>query len=410
MADQLFSFKGISYTVSQVTGLIKGMLEESFPDITVEGEVSNFKPSQAGHYYFSLKDREAILQAVMFKNRALHLSFVPQDGMKVTARGSVSVYAKRGNYQLIVEELVKAGEGDILALIEERKKRLAAEGLFDAERKQPLPLLPTRVAVVTSPTGAALRDILNVLRRRHSGINVLILPSPVQGEEAAPVLVRQLETANAFKLADVLIIGRGGGSLEDLLPFSEEQVVRAVAASRIPVISAVGHEVDTALTDFAADLRAPTPSAAAELVAASREELSRRVAETREAIEWIVREKLRSIRGKIERFSIDNVEREFRVFLQPLFLRLDDAKEAILDGIRQTLQKMRHRFALAHNNLEARSPQEILRRGFSVVSDAASGKILTAASQTAVGKLLHIRFANGSAHTEVKETHDHGQL
>ncbi|MBN2352472.1 MAG: exodeoxyribonuclease VII large subunit [Spirochaetales bacterium] len=398
------------FTVSQITGLIKGMLEEGFPDVRVEGEISNWKLSSAGHCYFNLKDQDAIIQAVMFKNRTLGLRFAPSDGLKVKARGAISVYAKRGTYQLICEELVKAGEGEILAMIEERKRRLAAEGLFDPARKKPLPLLPRRVAVITSPTGAALRDILQVLGRRHSGINVVVLPSPVQGEEAPPVLVRRIETANRFRLAEVIIIGRGGGSLEDLLPFSDEAVVRAVAASRIPVISAVGHEIDFALTDFAADVRAPTPSAAAELVSASRDELLRRVRETREGIDFALRRRLEAIRSKLERFAPEEFEREFRACLQPVLQACDDAKEAVLEGMRDRLIAFRHRFELARNTLEASSPREILKRGFAVVSDKKTGRVVTKARDTAAGRLLRVFLHQGTLETEVKETDPHGSI
>jgi exodeoxyribonuclease VII large subunit len=398
------------YSVSEITELVKAMLENEFPDIRVEGEISNFKASSAGHYYFSLKDNNSIISVVMFKNRAHTLSFSPLDGMKVKARGSVSVYAKRGNYQLICEELIKSGEGDILAMLEERKKRLAAEGLFAPERKKPLPLLPERIAVITSPTGAALRDILQVLGRRHSGINVIILPSPVQGEEAAPSLAAQIETANAFHLADVIIIGRGGGSLEDLLPFSDELVVRAIAASRIPVISAVGHEIDFALSDFTADVRAPTPSAAAEMVSASREELLRRISEVHYTLVWTINKRLESIRDKLERFTILEFEREFRGFLQPILMQVDDAKEAILLGMRELLMGFQHRFALARNNLEASSPWEILKRGFAVVSDKETKRVLSSARETQAGAIISVHLYKGALDAEVKEINPHGSI
>jgi exodeoxyribonuclease VII large subunit len=396
------------FTVSQITNLIKGMLEAEFPDIRVEGEISNWKVYPSGHCYFSLKDRESVISAVMFKSRAARLQFTPADGSLVKARGSISVYAKRGNYQLICEELVKSGEGEILAMLEERKRRLAEEGLFDPERKKPLPLLPQRVAVITSPAGAALRDILQVMERRHSGVNVVILPSLVQGAEAAPLLAAQMETANRYHMADAIIIGRGGGSLEDLLPFSEEVVVRAVAASRIPVISAVGHEIDFALSDFAADVRAPTPSAAAELVCASREELTRRIAETGETLVWTVRQRLEHARVTLDQFEPSRFERDYRSFLQPILQRVDDAKEIMLDAMHDDLTDFRHRFELALSGLEASSPREILKRGFAVVCDKRTGKTLTDVRKTAAGKLLRVFLHKGTLETEVKETDTHG--
>ncbi|GHU45214.1 hypothetical protein FACS1894190_17300 [Spirochaetia bacterium] len=254
------------YSVSEITELIKQKLENGFGAVYIEGEISNCRPSSTGHLYFTLKDNAAAISAVMFKGSLRGLGFKPADGALVRVSGRISVYAQRGSYQIICETMEVAGSGDILAMLEKRKQLLAAEGLFAESRKKPLPAFPETVAVVSSPTGAAVRDIINVLGRRSSGLKVIILPAPVQGTQAAAFISRRIEQANMWKLADVLIVGRGGGSLEDLLPFSEECVVRAVAASAIPVVSAVGHEIDWALCDFAADLRAPTPSAAAELI------------------------------------------------------------------------------------------------------------------------------------------------
>ena len=262
------------YSIQEITGIIKSLFEQNFSSLRIAGEISNCRPSSTGHLYFTLKDEKAALQAVMFKGRTWTLGFEPKDGLKVIVSGSLSVYEQRGSYQIIVETMELAGEGAILKMLEERKQKLAREGLFDRDRKRPLPFFPLRIAVITSPTGAALRDILTVLSRRNRRVSVTVLPAPVQGAEAAPVLVRQLETANRYKLGELIIIGRGGGSLEDLLPFSDEAVVRAVAASEIPVISAVGHEIDWALTDFAADVRAPTPSAAAELAVPVLDEIT----------------------------------------------------------------------------------------------------------------------------------------
>jgi len=257
-------------SVSALTNLIKGTLEGFYSSVAVQGEVSNAKLSSSGHLYFSLKDREALIQAVMFKYRLSFLGFEIRDGMKLIVSGGVSVYAARGQYQLIAQSARIAGTGDILAMLEERKRRLAAEGLFDEDKKRPLPRFPSRVALITSPSGAAVRDIIHVLGRRNAGVDLIILPCPVQGEGAAEIIAARIRQANRLSVADVLIVGRGGGSLEDLLAFSDEAVVRAVAESEIPVISAVGHEIDWAICDYAADLRAATPSAAAELVAESR--------------------------------------------------------------------------------------------------------------------------------------------
>jgi exodeoxyribonuclease VII large subunit len=386
---------GHKFTVSELTEGIRQCLEGAFGSVTVEGELSNCRPSSTGHLYFTLKDPGAAISAVMFKNRLRYLSFEPRDGMLLRVRGSLSVYAQRGTYQIICEEMELAGTGDILALLEKRKRLLAAEGLFDEGRKRPIPRFPETVAVVSSPTGAAVRDILNILQRRAAGIRVIILPAPVQGNEAAAIIARRIEQANQWALADVIIVGRGGGSLEDLLPFSEEVVVRAVFASAIPVVSAVGHEIDWALSDFAADLRAPTPSAAAELVSASRNE-------TRERIRGLADSLLRTINAKMERarlllkpFRLEDLEYRFRAILQPRLVRFDDAKEALLGSLSERIALLRRRLELAQRSLEAGSPRSILERGFSVVIREKTGQVLRRAGETGPGDTLIIRPLQG---------------
>ena len=370
-------------------------MESSFPQITVEGELSNFRPSGSGHLYFSLKDPEAKIDAVMFKNRLPALNFEPKDGMLLRVRGRISVYPQRGNYQLVCEDMELAGAGDILAMLEKRKRALAAEGLFDKDRKKPIPLFPETVGIVSSQTGAAVQDILNILRRRASGIHVVIFPTLVQGDDAAESIARRIEQANQWKLADVLIVGRGGGSLEDLLPFSEEAVVRAVADSEIPVISAVGHEIDNALCDLAADLRAPTPSAAAELVSANRKETLERVIFLKEEIKTALQSKLDRARLLLRPFGIDDLEQRFRSILQPVLVRFDDAKETLIFSLQERLDKYRMRLALTRTSLEAGSPLAILERGFSVVINERSGKILRRGQDAKPGDKLRIRPMEG---------------
>ena len=391
------------YTVSEITGLLRTILEEKFPDVTIEGEISNFRPSSTGHFYLSLKDKESVISVVMFRSRAATLRIKPKDGMMVRAEGNLSVYAKRGTYQLICESMEGAGQGDILAMIEERKRRLAAEGVFDEAKKRSLPLLPSRIAVVTSPTGAAIRDILRVLKRRNSGINLIVLPTPVQGDEAAPQIAEQIRVANLYNLADVLIVGRGGGSLEDLLPFYEEEVVRAIAQSQIPIISAVGHEIDITLSDLAADVRAPTPSAAAELVTASRDELLRRIHETASSF-------IQNVSRRVERghlilggFSRENLERNFRLLMQPHLLRYDDAKETLERGFKETLTQSTHRLEVIAKELQAHSPLNVLKRGFSVVSHVPTGKIVRSSSQVKEGDALDIKLYSGKLLAEVRD-------
>ncbi|HRY55607.1 MAG TPA: exodeoxyribonuclease VII large subunit [Spirochaetia bacterium] len=393
--------------VTELTNMVKDLLEGTFPSVSVEGEITNCRPASSGHLYFALKDRSSMIQAVMFRYRTRALGFEPADGMLVRARGAVTVYAARGQYQLLVERMSIAGEGDLLAMLEERKRRLAAEGLFDEARKPPLPRFPERVAVITSPTGAAIRDILNVLGRRNSGIDVLVLPAAVQGEAAPAELVARLRQANRWGLGDVIILGRGGGSIEDLLAFSDEALVRAVAESRIPVISAVGHEIDWALSDFAASLRAPTPSAAAELVSESREALAAEAAHLASGLEAAMRGRLDRARLALGRFDPEAIESRFMRALLPATRRFDEAREELARGMREAMGEAARRLELASRELEAMSPEAVLARGFAVVrpalGGAAGGDAIRDAASLAAGQEVEIRFARGGAAARVEE-------
>lgn len=391
------------YTVSEITSLIRDLLELKFFSITVEGEISNFRPSSTGHLYFSIKDEQSVLSVVMFKNRSFGLNFKPADGMLVRAFGNISVYAKRGTYQLICESLVKAGEGELLALLEKRKAKLAALGVFDRERKKPLPLFPTRVAVVTSPTGAAIRDILRVLKRRNAGLNLVILPSAVQGEGAAEAIARQIRRANDFEMGDVLIVTRGGGSLEDLLPFYEEVVVLAIADSRIPVISAVGHEIDTTLTDLAADVRAPTPSAAAEMVSASRLELAAQLAAMRSGITGALQSRVERIRLLLSQFTPDNLVRNFQIYVQPYALEVEEAREQLKLAMERMLVPSRHRLALLSQAMVSNSPLAVLQRGYAVVRAEKTGQALMSSREVETEDIVQIRLHKGRLRAAVKE-------
>jgi exodeoxyribonuclease VII large subunit len=383
------------FTVSELTERIRFRLEGEFGAVVVEGELSNCRPSSTGHLYFTLKDTGAAISGVMFKNRLRFLGFEPKDGMLLRVRGSVSVYAQRGSYQIICEEMEQVGTGDILALLEKRKRLLAEEGLFDENRKKDLPRFPETIAVVSSPTGAALRDILNILRRRAAGVRVVILPCPVQGAEAAAAIARRIEQANAWKLADVLIVGRGGGSLEDLLPFSEEVVVRAVAASSIPVVSAVGHEIDWALSDFAADLRAPTPSAAAELVSEGRYDAAHIVEVLLRTMIETINTRLDRVRLLLKPFGAEDMEYRFRAILQPRLVRFDDAKESLLSAVTERVRYLRIRLDLAFTALEASSPLTVMERGFSLVTRKDSGSVVRSADTVKPGDELIIRPLTG---------------
>ncbi len=394
-----------SFSVSEITGLIKESLESRFVSVVVEGELSNCKSASSGHLYFNLKDSGAILQAVMFRFKSRALGFDIRDGMKVRAFGSITVYPPRGNYQLLVESLRQSGIGDILAELEERKRRLQSEGLFDPERKRPLPRLPSRIAVVTSPTGAAIRDILSILRRRNCGIDIVILPSAVQGESAPDELAARIREANRFSLGDVIILGRGGGSLEDLLAFSDEAVVRAVADSSLPVISAVGHETDWALCDFAADIRAPTPSAAAELVSESRAVIVREVGQLSAGLEASMRARLDAARSLAMRFESGAVEAYFMKLVSPLARRRAEAREILARGIAERLASQAHRLVLARRSLELSSPDAIMRRGFAIVRRVEGGMALRSTYGLAVDESLNVRFAKGAITSVIKEIH-----
>jgi exodeoxyribonuclease VII large subunit len=391
------------FTVSAITDRIRRTLEGAFPGVAVEGEISNCRPASSGHLYFTLKDSGAVIQAVMFRARLRGLRFEPGDGMLVRVHGNVSVYPQRGNYQIICEEMELAGAGDILAMLEKRKRKFAAEGLFDEGRKRPIPRFPETVGVVSSSTGAAVRDILNILGRRAGGIRVIILPTLVQGNDAAEGIARRIEQANWWKLAEVLIVGRGGGSLEDLLPFSEERVVRAVAASKIPVISAVGHEIDWALCDYAADLRAPTPSAAAELVSENREAALLGIRGTVQEFSRIIRGRLERMRLLARPFSPGELEYRFRGILQPRLQRFDDAKEELLSALQEKTVDLRRRCQLARTGLEAASPLAILERGFSVTVNRRTGKVVRRAGELRAGDKLSIRPLEGRIGAVVEE-------
>jgi exodeoxyribonuclease VII large subunit len=427
------------YSVSELSVAVQSLLESKFPDVWVRGEISNFRAAASGHFYFTLKDANAQLKAVCFRNQARYLKFKPQDGLSVIARGRLSVYEARGEYQLYVEYLEPEGVGALQLAFEQLKRKLAAEGLFDLARKKPLPLLPHAIGIVTSPDGAAIRDILRVLKRRFPNMNVLIYPAKVQGEEAAAEIVEGIEHFNRHALVDILIVGRGGGSLEDLWPFNEESVARAIAGSKIPVISAVGHETDFTIADFAADLRAPTPSAAAELAVHRREDLLAevqnrvrhiaqnfrlRLAEAREqltplrlhqAFQNFIRrvlersQRIDDLAAELSRSTREKLEHSRHAWLEASagivrydFARFLGLKQAALESRRARFESEFKRWAAEKQNrlkrlddlLRERSPLTILGRGYSITRDAA-GNIVRDSAQVAVGDEVSLRLARG---------------
>ena len=394
MEQKLFSPDTV-FTVSQINSLLKGVIEESFPLITIEGEISNYRPNSTGHLYFTLKDKTSQISAVMFRFRAASLTFVPKDGMFVRCKGSLSVYEPRGTYSISINSMELAGEGNILLLLEQRKRQFLQEGLFDEQRKKPLPLFPKTVGVVTSSTGAALRDIMQIIRQRNSTTGITIFPAIVQGSDAAPSIASQIKIANKFKMCDVLIVGRGGGSLEDLLPFSEECVVRAVAESEIPVISAVGHEIDWALCDFAADKRAPTPSAAAELCTPVKSEVISYLQNKQSEFYTAIKSRVENLKLLIKQFSPENMENRFRNIEQPLLFRFDSAKEDLLKGMSERLKETRIHIEKMKSILEASNPKLILAKGYSMVRDKTTGKIIRGIEDTSIGSEIEIIPAKG---------------
>ncbi len=391
------------YTVSDITQLLKEIIEGAFSRITIEGEISNFRPASTGHWYFTLKDRNAAISAVMFKNRIFRQQIKPQEGMKVRITGSLSVYAPRGSYQIICDSIEKIGTGDILQRLEERKRQLAAEGLFDQERKRAIPLMPKHVAVITSPTGAALRDILQVMRRRNAGITVSILPAAVQGEAAASHLVHMLQTAIDNRIGDVIIIGRGGGSVEDLLPFSDEMVVRMIADSPIPVISAVGHEIDWALSDYAADLRAPTPSAAAELVTAETGALNDRITDFKGQLIHEMRRSIDLMRLRMSNASSDTLVERITHKIDDHHMRITDHHDRIQEYMFNCMRVRSHAIELSKRTLESSSPKALLSRGYSLLTEQSSGLPITSIDEISEGMLLETHIADGAIISEVKE-------
>lgn len=413
------------FQVGEITRLIKSKLEDDFGVVWVEGEISNLRRPASGHCYFTLKDAEAQIKVALFRGSQRYVSVQLRDGIKVRAQGQLTVYEKGGEYQLIAYAVEETGRGDLLAAFEKLKAQLAAEGLFEQARKKPLPLLPHRIGIVTSPTGAALQDILNILNRRFPNLHIIIAPTRVQGAGAAQEIAAAIDLLNRQRLVEVMIVGRGGGSIEDLWCFNEEVVARAIARSAIPVISAVGHEIDFTISDFVADLRAPTPSAAAELVVAQKDVLVDRVQQgarrLRQALEgryWQLRDRLTAIRrsyifrepgGRVKgyRQRVSELERTLprtlRLWLQTRQQRLDEATWRLQQILPRRLEVGRERLKRLEAQLRAFNPLGVLQRGYSL-TQLEDGTVLRDAEQAKAGALLQTRLAKGVLHSRVVET------
>lgn len=438
------------WSVSQLTRRVKNLLETQIRQVWVAGEISNFRVSPAGHSYFTLKDENSQIDAVMFRGKLMRLKFEPESGLEVLVHGLVSVYEKRGNYQIICDDMQPKGMGALQLAFEKLKAKLQEEGIFDEEHKKPLPLLPRRIGVVTSPTGAAIRDILNVIHRRFADVHVILYPARVQGDEAAEEIVAGIRALDDFSV-DVMIVGRGGGSLEDLWPFNEELVVRAVHEVETPIISAVGHEIDFALTDFAADVRAPTPSAAAELVVQEQQVLVNKIAQFKQRLAGAMGYRVEQMANRLHRAQAsyifqrpDEIVRqrrqqadELRMRLEAALIeragttrvRLDKVARALLllspvNEIRATKERLRNcrqrlakagtsalersraRLAPLAAHLDALSPLGILSRGYALAWKMPERELLREANQLKRDDTISVRF--GAGHVSARVT-DIGQ-
>lgn len=390
-------------SVSELNEHVKRLLSNSalLSDLTVRGEISNFTAHRSGHFYFSLKDEGGLVRAVMFAGNASRLSFRPENGMKVLARGSVSVYVRDGQYQLYVHAMEPDGIGSLYLAFEQRKRKLEAEGLFDPARKKPLPKMPSRIGVITSPTGAAVRDIIHVLGRRYPRASVLLYPALVQGEGAPPTLIAGLDYFNANDAADVIILGRGGGSMEDLFAFNDEALARAIAASHIPVISAVGHETDFTIADFAADLRAPTPSAAAELAVPDTAELLSRLAALRSRLSTDLHATVALRRRQFTSLSSRTPFRRPDSLFDDAKVSLSHQTEALARAGMGSVTKKTAAFRESAAKLNALSPLSVLCRGFCAAFDG-KNKPIVSAGAVEIGQSISLRFHDGALDARVE--------
>jgi exodeoxyribonuclease VII large subunit len=426
------------YTVTTLSEEIKNLLESHFDFVWVEGEISNFRSPLSGHFYMVLKDENAQIRAVMFRPQTRYLKFMPQDGMKVIVRGRVAIYEPRGEYQVILDYMEPLGVGALALAFEQLKKKLAAQGLFDESIKKPLPFLPRRVAVITSPTGAAIRDFLKIIRRRFANLEIIVVPVKVQGEGAAAEMVDALNLVNRDLDVDVVVLTRGGGSLEDLWAFNEEQLALAIRASRVPVVSAVGHEIDVTISDLAADLRAPTPSAAAELLVVEKETLKQQIMQfqtrlqtglktelavlqeklrflskglrdprKRLADSWLRLDEIESRLGRMMSFVIMDRKRSLAAGERALILhsplkivsgfkqRIEFQSRSMTMMVARKLKDCRMEIAMLQEKLKDMSPLSVLGRGYSITRKLPEKRVLRSSCQASQGDRVNVKLAEG---------------
>ncbi|MGZ5497736.1 MAG: exodeoxyribonuclease VII large subunit [Candidatus Aminicenantales bacterium] len=415
------------YTVSQVTEIVKTALEVAFPQVWVEGEVSGYKKAASGHVFFNLKDDKSVIKAVMWQSTARKILFELKDGLKVVCKGKISVYEPRGDYQLYVDLVEPKGKGALQLAFEQLKAKLKAEGLFEEARKRKLPLRPNTSGVVTSPTGAAIRDVLRVLERRYAKLHVVIYPARVQGEGAAAEIVEGIDALGAWPGIDVLIVGRGGGSIEDLWAFNEEPVARAIARSPVPVISAVGHEVDFTIADFVADVRASTPSAAAEMVIATEEAFAERIETQTRRLGETLRFGIQHLRGDVDELARHRIFQNFEVRLANLARRVDDletrgrnvlraerqaiaehkgaallAAERLANILRRAVRDHRGTWERLSASLNALSPLDVLKKGYTLVWKEGGLRLARRIEEVVPGETVEVTFFKGEFSARVE--------
>ncbi|MGJ3240188.1 MAG: exodeoxyribonuclease VII large subunit [Anaerolineae bacterium] len=395
------------YSVTDLTRYIRDLFEAdtSLRDVWVQGEVSNMKAAASGHWYFTVKDQGAALRCVMFRNSASRQVIEPRDGESIRVHGKVSVYEQRGEYQLYADAVQPAGGiGDLYLRFEQLKEQLQAEGLFDAERKRPLPAFPTRIGVVTSPDAAAFRDVQNVLARRFPLARVILSPTLVQGNEVPPMIVQALETFNRYDVADVILLVRGGGSIEDLWAFNDERVARAIVNSRLPIISGVGHETDTTIADFVADYRAPTPSAAAEVATPDADDLARELEFRTERIERLLTDQLNQRREKLTRAHRDLLTVAPTRYVQDMRQRVDELSERIDVHNRNRLTLWRERLVARRKALHNASPDALLKRGYAMITRAEDASMVTHTVDVSDGDAIVIRLQDGDLSARIGDS------